>query len=65
MDKRVWQSIVNRIAESNTIEQLTHTHTHTHTHTPPKSFLNNKVVINKSHMYYTVFTLKIINSKYN
>ena len=59
MDKRVWQSIVHRIAESNTIEQLTHTHTHTH----PKSFLNNKVVINKSCMYYTVFTLKIINSK--
>ena len=59
MDKRVWQYIVHRITESKTIEQLTHTHS--------KSFLNNKVVINKSHMYYTVSvsTLKIINSKYN
>ena len=39
MDQGAWWATVHGVAESDTIEQLTHTHTHTHTHT---QFTNNK-----------------------
>ena len=46
MDRGAWRAIVHGIAESDRIEQLTHTYTHTHTnkHTYPYSITRESTI---------------------